>query len=105
MTQDRLQVITNMTTRQKVTAVVFVLIVIFLIWQIIGYFRGGSTPPAPTITMNNQTMKPPVQPQQHIPQPAPLPKQPPLSQREMELLKLQQETQAKYIGALNELQM
>lgn len=89
----------SLTTRQKVTAVIFVLVALFLIWQLIGMFRGGkSTPTPPTVAPAQSAIQTP-QPA-HLIQPAP-----PMTTREAQLLKLQQETQAKYINALNELQM
>lgn len=112
MTANRSNVLTKMTTRQKAMAAIFVIVVIIVVWQVIGMFRGS---PAPQINPANQTTTAmrsgapgaaqPQQQQQMTPQPAPVPAQPALTQREMELLKLQQETEAKYIAALNELQM
>jgi len=111
---DIMQQFKNMTTRQKVTAGVFILILIIIIWQVAGLFGGGGTTtpvPAPATRPTTMTGAAPgaapgmAQPQPQKPLPAQLQKQQPMSQREMELLKLQQETQTKYLSALNELQM
>lgn len=124
MTADKVQ-LSSMTTRQKVIAGVVVLIVIFLIWQIKGLFgNSSSTAPAPVAVQKTQPMMTAAnnngQPmlgapgapstaastssQQNVPKPAQLP-QPALTPREAELLKLQQDTEAKYLEALNELQI
>lgn len=100
--------IANMTTRQKIIAGIFVLIAILIIWQVIGMFGGGSKAPAslavkPGNGMNAKAPGGGMQPS--MPQPAQLAKQPAMSEREAELVKLQQETQAKYLSALNELQI
>src|SRR3990167_8520018 len=97
MIQDKFQFIASMSMRQKMIAGAVVLVVIFLIWQLMGLFgngNGASTPPPPTV----------VPLQQMVPKPAPLPK-PAVSQREKELLQQQEEIEAKYIAAINELQM
>lgn len=121
MTADKVQ-LSSLTTRQKVVAGVVVFIVIFLIWQIKGMFSGGSSAPtvqpkpSPSQPMANGTQggptnpavpsTPSANPQQSKPQQvAQVAGQQPLSPREMELIKLQQETEAKYIAALNELQL
>jgi type IV pilus biogenesis protein PilP len=106
MKSDRAQGIANMSTRQKVTIGVFVVVIIVVIWQVIGLFKGDSQPaavPAPTMAGTGQ----PGMPSQVMPAqpPAPKPAAAPLSQREIELMRLQQETEAKYIAAINELQM
>ena len=104
----------SFTTRQKVTAGIFALVILFLLWQVIGLFRGGSSPTpaarpgiAPAGTAMSAGAPGGVGPQQPLPpQPAQLrPKEAQMSPREAELMKLQQETEAKYIEALNELQM
>jgi type IV pilus biogenesis protein PilP len=120
MTADKTQSFSTMTTRQKATAGVVVLVVIILVWQVIGMFGGSKAPPQeaspgpkspfgspPQVGPNGA----PVPPHQAsggagTPQPvATVPAAPPLSQREADLLKLQQETEAKYLSALNELQI
>lgn len=101
MAQEKLQILMNMTNRQKAIAGALILVLIVLVWQISGLFGGGTT--------TQDTIKPtanlqaPAQ-QQLAPQPAPLPK-PVMTQREAELLQQQQQIEAKYIAALNELQM
>lgn len=106
MRSDKSQVFSNMNMRQKVTAGALVLILIVIIWQVVGLFGGGSTK-APTSAAVKSTGAPAAMTaQQAMPQPAELVKtQAPTSQREMELMQLQQETQAKYLSAVNELQM
>jgi hypothetical protein len=104
MRSDKPQALSGMNTRQKVIAGVLVLVLIIVGWQIIGLFGGGGSTPAttPAPVISNQAATPP----RPTPKAAELVKvQPPTSQREIELMKLQEETQAKYLAALNELQM
>ncbi|MBX3708388.1 MAG: hypothetical protein KIT56_01930 [Gammaproteobacteria bacterium] len=119
MKSDKMQALANMTTRQKVIAILMIVIVLIILWQLISMF-GGSRAPAPVAPVASSatpTMKPsepgsmppaaigtiPSQP--GVPKPAEIPQAQPMSEREAELMRLQQETQAKYIQALNELQM
>lgn len=107
---DKTQALSGLTTRQKATAGVFVLVVLFLLWQVFGMFGGSKTPaiePAPSKTgMSASSMGPANAPMRPAaPQLADVPKQAAMTEREAELIKLQQETEAKYISALNELQM
>ncbi len=118
MAEGKLQAVTSMSTRQKVTIAVFVVVVLVVLWEVIGLF-GGGTPSAPrtqtTTTTTTEHMTAtgpggamgggPISPMQQQPQSAQLIKQEPMTQREMELMKLQQETQAKYLSAINELQL
>lgn len=105
MRSDKLQGLSNLTTRQKVTGGILVVVVLIVLWQIIGLFGGGSGTPSVPPTTASTPGTPTVPAPQTTPKPAQLPKQEGVSQRELELMKLQQETQAKYIEALNELQM
>jgi type IV pilus biogenesis protein PilP len=104
MADDKLQMVSGMTTRQKVTIAVLVIIVLVILWQLIGLFRGPKvSTPTPA---RNATAPRVATPAPAMPQPAALPPKPaPMSQRELELMRLQQETQAKYLAALSELQM
>ena len=94
------------TPRQKIVGIIFILVIIFILWQIIGMFRGGGSTPAPTAKGTAATA-----PRPSIPQPPeavatiPKPKPETLTPLEIELMKLQQETQTKYVAALNQLQM
>jgi type IV pilus biogenesis protein PilP len=103
MADDKLQTVSNMTTRQKVTIGILAIIVLIILWQVIGLFRGSKTSTsAQTRNATSRVVTPPPA----MPQPASLPPKPaPMSQRELELMRLQQETQAKYLAALSELQM
>lgn len=107
MRSDKSKVISGMTLRQKVTAGVLVLIIIIIIWQAKGLFGGGSkTAVTPLPAVNKAAAPSAMSAQQATPQSTEIMKvQPATSQREMELMRLQQETQAKYIAALNDLQM
>src|SRR5690348_16893059 len=88
-------------TRQKIIIGVMVVIVGFLAWQVVGMFRGDSAPQAPAKTAATTPPPPPMS----TPKVAELPQAQPLTQREMQLMQLQQETEAKYVAAVNELQM
>lgn len=111
MTVDRQPVASGSSNRQKIIAAVFVVILIVIIWQIWGLFRTPSA--TTTVTTTNtatRTTTPgmPGAPQQVVPQPATLPSQqtmPVMSQREAEMLKMQQDTESRYLSTLNELQM
>ncbi|OGT38241.1 MAG: hypothetical protein A3F12_07265 [Gammaproteobacteria bacterium RIFCSPHIGHO2_12_FULL_38_14] len=105
-----LQTFKEMPARQKATIVVFALVIIILLWQIMGLFGGGGgesaqpiQPDLAAVPGQPQIQGTPTQPV--APQPAALPRQAGLTPREMALLKLQQETELKYITAVNELQM
>src|SRR5436190_19822731 len=100
---DKLQALSSMTTRQKVTAGVVVLVVLIIIWQVVTMFSGGDeTPPIEATTANKSAQGPVVPPP---PKPTELAQTQPMTEREAALVKLQQETQNKYLEALNELQM
>src|SRR3990167_3212937 len=118
MAENKFQGLANMTTRQKAIAGVVVVIVLFLGWQVFGMFGGSSKPSQSTTQPVMQATRtggamtptfpggPPGMPQMPgSPQKASLIKEQPLTEREKQLMQLQQETQAKYVAALNELQM
>lgn len=98
-----------MSTRQKITIGVFVFIILIIAWQIYGLFSGPKTthvPKAPP--KGTQTaMTPGMGTQGSVPQPAQFVKQQPVTMTPeyIEMQKLQQQTEAKYVAALNELQM
>jgi len=109
MTSDKEQT-AGMTPRQKMIVGILFLVIIVVLWQVVGLFRGKSSTPAPVVA-TNQTMTPAMRanapgagPKEAVPQPADVQK-PVLSPREIALAQLQEETQAKYLAALNELQM
>lgn len=102
MTQSR-QESSGFTARQKGIAGAFVVIIAVIIWQIMGLFSGGSTP-APAAHAPSAAGMPNMS-SGGAPAPAAISKPAALSEREQELMKLQQETEAKYLAALNELQM
>jgi type IV pilus biogenesis protein PilP len=117
------QAISTMSSRQKLSAGILVLITMVILWQAYGMFSGGrkfstakpdnhvnafsfmktaANNPAPQANMQ-QTQSPQSQPQQaQLPS---LAEQSGETDRERELIALQQQTQAKYLAALNELQM
>lgn len=109
MNLDKTQ-LTNMTSRQKAIAGGVLLVVIIIIWQLASLFKGGgSNPPAvANAKINKAGMAAnangaPGAP--NTPQPGQI-SQPAMSvQQQNDLVKLQQETQEKYVSALNELQM
>lgn len=109
MRSDKPQLTSLSTTRQKVTAGVFVIILLLVLWQVFGMFRGGSKTTAVTQTTTTaQSGKMSLGgPTHSTPQSTELIKapSPQMTQREMQLMQLQQETEAKYVAAMNELQM
>ena len=80
MRSDKSQFTSNLTTRQKVTAGIFVVVVIIVLWQIIGLFRGEKSAPPPAAMQGSVPM------QAMAPQPTELTKPKPkvMSQREIE---------------------
>lgn len=110
MTFDKVQMTSN--PRKKVTAGVFLLIAFILVWQIAGMFgrsavSTGSKDSATaggSVAVAQTTSAAPAAPTIPPPKSAQL-AQPPMTDREMALMTLQQETQIKYLEALNELQM
>lgn len=95
---DKTQMLANMTPRQKATALLVVAVIAFLFYQVYGMF-GGSSESVPANAAATAPTPPPA------PQVAQLVKEPPMTDREKELMRMQQETQAKYVATLNELQM
>jgi type IV pilus biogenesis protein PilP len=100
---DKSKATSSTDTRKKITIGITAVVVLIVIWQIMGLFGGGSSP-APASTPEAAKNAPPPMP---TPTPATLAatQQQPMTQREAELMRLQQETEAKYISALNQLQM
>lgn len=92
--------------RQKMIIIVIIGVIAFIVWQAMGLF-GGSSDSSAAMTGKNQATavnnQPPPPPPP--PKPAELPKPPALTAREAQLMQLQQETEQKYIAAVNELQM
>ncbi|OGT45899.1 MAG: hypothetical protein A3E83_02320 [Gammaproteobacteria bacterium RIFCSPHIGHO2_12_FULL_41_20] len=115
MADNKMQSMQNLNTKQKTTIVVFIIVIVVIIWQAWGLIGGGgaATPtPEPAATMaaerpgtssSTTAMQSPSLPsassggQQQTPSS--------FSSRESELIRLQQETQEKYLAAINELQM
>jgi hypothetical protein len=104
--------ISSMNTRQKITAGVFVVIILILLWQVYKMFGGSSEAPKPVTTAKPTAPKTqtgpstPTPPAPGTPQQAQLIKpQVPMTPEEQALFKLQEETQAKYLTAVSELQM
>ncbi len=95
----------NMPTRQKIMAGIVLIILMVIVWQVVGLFTGGGSS---SIDMSSSNKNAPNGQASAAPPPqqvATLPKPTQLTAVEAQLLQLQQETQAKYIAALNELQM
>jgi type IV pilus biogenesis protein PilP len=107
MTADRAQ-LPPTSNRQKIVAAIVVVVVLVILWQVISLFRGGdeSTPtpvkPAPGM---HPASAPPMMPMtpQHV-SVVPKPTQE-LTPEEANNLRLQQANEARYLNALNELQM
>jgi type IV pilus biogenesis protein PilP len=106
--------------KQKIIAAVVVVVFVIIVWQVIGLFSGGGThspaPAAPVSGAVTSEKKPmasmSANPSGHTPAANAAPQVPqtqselsvvPVS-KEVELYKLQQEAQQKYISSLNELQ-
>ncbi|HSW71534.1 MAG TPA: hypothetical protein VLH77_06095 [Gammaproteobacteria bacterium] len=121
-----------LSPKQKMMAIIFLMIAIFIVWEVIGMFRGGKaleralTPSPPAIAANAPLPKPalpqapPPAVQQAVSAPPASPSRPPNApqltpqqshpQVEMAppasvMLMQQEQVQSKYVSALNELQM
>ena len=92
-----------MDTKKKITYGLMVVVLAFFGWQAFAMFGGGGDDAAqgPVIQKNPDTPKVAslMPPQKKTTD------QKPMTEREAQLIRLQQETQAKYIAAVNELQM
>lgn len=98
--------LTSMSGRQKATIGVVVLVVIVIIWQMMGLMGGGDSGSPQATSGNSKTNGAGSQsPQSSGPQMAQLPQQKMTQEQQSALIKLQQQTQERYIVTLNELQM
>lgn len=117
MTLDKTQ-LTAMTTRQKAIAGAVLLAIVVIVWQIVSLFSGGSKTAQPKGTTTSAAGSLPNggPPGSGAggkaagggainPQPEQLTQQRMSAQQQSDLIKLQQQTQEKYVAALNELQM
>jgi type IV pilus biogenesis protein PilP len=90
----------EMTTRQKITGVIFIVVLIIIGWQGMSLLNSTSSAPPLAVAANQQAMA------MRAPKPMPVVKQPAqLTPREMQLMQMQQALEAKYVAAINELQM
>lgn len=102
--------IAGMSSRQKITIIVFVVVIGVIIWQMMSLFTGGSTP-APTVARQSGNKAsggsgPGMNqgPQSSIPQQADLPK-PQGPQVDPQVSEMQQAAQRQYVDSINQLQM
>lgn len=115
MAKDK-KTLPSLTTRQKITALAFLIVLVVLGWQLVSFFQPESHSDqiimplpkgAPPIVVNQsnpvQTSSPPVLPVK--PAPTPPPRPPVLSATEIAQQKAEQEAKNRYIAAINELQM
>lgn len=123
---NKLDSLKSMNSRQKVTAGVAVLIFLVVVWQVWGLIGGGGAPKKSTVSLTSAaksttTLKSPSS--ETMPSPsagggAPSPStipgtpsaqnqlpQPAVSPEMAEVMKAQQETEARYMQAVNQLQM
>lgn len=111
MTADKMQALSGMTNRQKATALIVVVVVLILLWQLSSMFGGGGNAPAPatpkTATPKMTAAGPggPSMQAPNTPATVDILKSAPQTEREAMLMKLQAETQEKYLAAINELQI
>ena len=123
MAADKAQSVSTMSTRQMVTGVIVLLVLIVLAWQVHSLFGGGSStvpatnPSTPNATNQNMSsammknnsgggMQP--QPAQITPTPTAVPavaQDSATTAREAQLMQLQQQTEANYLKAMNDLQV
>lgn len=94
--------------KKMITIGAFVVVIGVIGWQVMGLMGGGSSAPgpAPSASQASSGMPGPGSaPQMVTPKQVDNPPAPALTEREQELMRLQQQTEAKYLAALNELQM
>lgn len=121
MAENKTQSASN--NKQKIMGAVFVIILFVIIWQAWGLFGGSSAAPAvapaPTSVDNaaqmslpqsattsvTTTTTGPANPAIKMQAAAPPPPAAPITTRESEILRLQHEAQAKYLAAIDSLQM
>ena len=96
------EILAKMDTRQKVTLGIFTVVVIVIIWKLIGLMRESEA----TAEADAQTAQAAQTPGMPTPKPAPVQTaQTGQSPEEQEMQREQKENQAKYIAAMNELQL
>jgi type IV pilus biogenesis protein PilP len=93
---------TSLNTRQKIMIGVLAVGIIFVALQFRGIFSSDTPEPSPAANALASGPQPAPMP---TPKPAEIAQPTGLTDREIALMKLQQETQAKYLEALNELQL
>lgn len=119
MRSDKMRAISGLTGRQKIIAIIIILILLVILWQVIDIFRSKS--PGPTITPTTTANKAPAlngnKAANTVPANIRAPQVPPSgvqtgqlmnnqpSPQELEIMRLQQETQSKYLADLNQLQV
>jgi type IV pilus biogenesis protein PilP len=87
-------------SRRKILIIILVIAAGFIAWEVMGMF--GSKSEVKTVKTAINTPPPPPMP---TPKAVEILPSAPLTPREMALMQLQQETEAKYVAAVNELQM
>lgn len=107
MTTDRSQTPPG-SNRQKIIAVVFIIILLIILWQIYGLFRADDvavtpSPPRPTATAGGQQAAQMMPAPQLVPQPANLPARAPT--QDPAAARQQQQSEAQYVAGLNQLQL
>lgn len=98
----------SLNSRQKIIGGVVVIVMLILVWQIYGLFGHGGGSEVSIATSSAPVAPMATAPAHKTPQQtteAPKPKTETMTPLEVELMRLQQETQAKYLAALNQLQM
>lgn len=116
MAADKMQALSSMSNRQKATVGIVVVVVLILIWQLSSMFGGGSSTPVITPkpapakmtaaagSASPAAMGPGMQ-APNVPATVDIMQTQPQTEREAMLMKLQAETQEKYLAAINELQV
>lgn len=116
MAADKVQALSSMSNRQKATAGIVVVVVLILLWQLSSMFGGGGSAPqpvAPKVTpakmaatgLTGPAASAPGMQAPNEPVTVDVMQGPPQTEREAMLMKLQAETQEKYLAAINELQV
>lgn len=115
MKSDKSLPTSSMTTRQKLTIVALIIVVLLIVWEIYSLFGSGSSTPSikPTPTANhppaamNSSTPNGMMPQTPPPQPAQLmkPQQISMTPEEANLMRMQQQSESQYLSAINQLQM
>lgn len=106
MTTDPKEALTHLSPKQKITAAMVMVVVIVLLWQVIGMFGGGSSStPTKTNTKNIANGNGGGSSGPAMVQPANFGAQQASPEIQVQIARMQAQTQQQYVTAMNQLQL